>query len=296
MNNVIPNFFILGAPRCGTTALAMYLAKCDDICFSNPKEPYYFNDGIWKRGFTTLEDYLQCFSHMQEKHLLVGEGSVFYFYSDQTVRNILAFNPNAKFIVMLRNPIDLIYSLHGKLLAHHDENISDFETAWNAQNDRLKGNLIPSLCNDPKVLQYSEMGKIGTRLNSLTKLIDKSKIHVIIYDDLVSDPQGELVKVLKFLGSSQSHANNFQKENAHRTVTSGVLSKTLKVMNDLKMKTPILRSLTFGLYDKFYQATSMESSRTNLSDDFRDKLVEVYRSEVELLSVMLGRDFSYWLK
>ena len=109
-----PNFFIIGAPKCGTTALSEYLRTHPDVFFSEPKEPNYFNSDVVSKKlyyYTSLEDYLEkCFSGA-EGYKAVGEGSVRYLSSAVAVDNILKLYPNAKFIIMLRNPVDLGYSL-----------------------------------------------------------------------------------------------------------------------------------------------------------------------------------------
>ncbi len=110
-----PSLFIIGAPKCGTTALCAYLANHPSVCFSEPKEAKFFHDdfSVEHRLATTEEEYLKCFSHQQASDQVLAEGTVWYLFSQVAVRRILAFNPEAKFVVMLRNPVDLSHSLHG---------------------------------------------------------------------------------------------------------------------------------------------------------------------------------------
>ncbi|MCZ6619934.1 MAG: sulfotransferase [Gammaproteobacteria bacterium] len=78
--NITPNFFIVGAPRCGTTAMGNYLSDHRDICFSLPKEPHYFSTDMPAMQFAETEsDYLKCYGHCSNnEYLAIGEGSVWY--------------------------------------------------------------------------------------------------------------------------------------------------------------------------------------------------------------------------
>ncbi|MFO7878451.1 MAG: sulfotransferase, partial [Bacteroidales bacterium] len=135
-----PEFFLIGAPKCGTSSLARYLDSHPDVHFSYPKEPNYFNTDFSKkqRMFTDETLYLnQCFHKAADKNI-AGEGSVWYLYSKEAVPNILKFQPDAKFIVMLRNPVDVAYAMHSTHLRNKvNENVDDFKKAWDLQEIRM---------------------------------------------------------------------------------------------------------------------------------------------------------------
>src|SRR3977135_3113168 len=99
-----PGFFIIGAPRCGTTALSTYLAGHPRIGFSRPKETQFFCTDLPGIRFMTADpdEYVKlCFGHCTGKnYLAIGEGSVWNLYSRAAVWNILRFNPEARFIIM----------------------------------------------------------------------------------------------------------------------------------------------------------------------------------------------------
>ena len=134
----IPNFFIVGAAKSGSTALQEMLSKHPNIYMSPVKEPHYFSNDIKKNDFTTLnkkfrkqrikfdsdgsvvprhqlyidneEDYLRLFKDSCENHKSLGEASVSYLYSKNAAKNIYQFNSNSKIIIILRNPIDRAFS------------------------------------------------------------------------------------------------------------------------------------------------------------------------------------------
>lgn len=126
-----PDFFIAGAPKCGTTSLAQWLATNPRICMSRPKEPNYFRTEIHSR-ITSLEEYEACFAHALPEHVSIGEASPHTMYSRRTIENILAYQPDAKFIVCLRNPIEMVVSLHNRTVFNEYQTNFYFLNAWNS--------------------------------------------------------------------------------------------------------------------------------------------------------------------
>ncbi len=153
-----PNFFIVGAPKSGTTALSDYLRDHPNIFFSEPKEPHYFAQDFEKYRLTkTLEEYLSLFDESTPNHLAIGEGSVFYLFSSVALKKIYEFDPQAKIIVMLRNPVDLVYSFHSQQLFSADEDEQSFEKAWRLQGVRQQGKHIPRKNRNTNFLNYASI-------------------------------------------------------------------------------------------------------------------------------------------
>ena len=126
-----PDFFVVGFPRCGTTSLCAYLAAHPAICFSKPKEPHYFSNLGGSAGGDLQRDYIdRCFAHRRPEHLRAGEGSVSYLYSPEAIERILSIQPRARFIAMVRNPLDMLLSYHLRLLYLLEEDQEDLATAW----------------------------------------------------------------------------------------------------------------------------------------------------------------------
>src|SRR5438477_11547979 len=108
-----PNFFILGAPKCGTTSMAKWLSDHPEIFMSADKELNYYNMDHKRSEIKNYQHYLYFFKKATEKHKIIGEASVWYLFSKEAVPNILKdSNKEVKFLVMIRNPIQMAYSLH----------------------------------------------------------------------------------------------------------------------------------------------------------------------------------------
>ncbi len=149
-----PDFFVVGAPRCGTTALCRYLARNPQICVSRPKEPHYFTRlADLPAAEEVQSDYIdRFFDHRNDAHRVSGEGSVSYLYLPGVIEHILHFNPEARFIASVRNPLTMLPSYHLRMQFLLQEDETDFEWAWHLQEARARGENLPRRCVDARVL------------------------------------------------------------------------------------------------------------------------------------------------
>jgi|MudIll2142460700_1097286.scaffolds.fasta_scaffold131688_3 hypothetical protein len=155
---LIPGFFIVGAPKCGTTAICDFLNQHPSLYIPEIKEPNFFGaDLTGIKSAKNVTEYLEFFTHGQGR--LCGEGSTGYLFSECAAKDYHEFNPSAKIIIMLRNPVDLMYSLHSQLLYNGYEEILDFGEALSMEQYRRKKLNIPAECRRPEALLYTEVVK-----------------------------------------------------------------------------------------------------------------------------------------
>jgi len=197
-----PDFFLVGAPRCGTTTMSKFLRWHPKICFSDPKETFFFARASTSSAIVDLEkEYLErYFDYDPQRHLRVGEGSVSYLYDRGALELIDSLNPHAKFIAMIRNPMEMVPSFHFRMLYILEEEEQSFERAWNLWEARARGEQLPRRNTDPGLLAYPDIGRHGKHLQQLFELVGRERCHVILHDDLVAEPQTVFDRVLKFVG------------------------------------------------------------------------------------------------
>lgn len=300
-----PNFFIVGAPKCGTTALSTYLRRNPKIGFSNPKEPHYFcTDYQRYRGAYSEKEYLdKYFSFRSDKYSAIGEASVWYLYSKHAIQNILEFLPNAKFIVMLRNPIKMVHSLHSQCLRTLDEDVEDFEQAWRLQSARAAGQRIPKRCREPAFLEYKGAGSYGEQLERMLKVIDRGQIKIILFDDFVTHTEQLYREVLEFLGVEYDGQKDFPIINGNRVNKSTFLARVAKHRPTGLMRgvNKIKRSLgihSFGIGGAITQlekrVNSEECPRSPLRNHFEQELLSEFRDDIRKLETLVNRDLSSW--
>lgn len=297
-------FFIVGAPRCGTTSLSKILARHPDICFSKPKETHFF-----VRPLTSLSrEYLdrafvqEFFPHLAEHHRALGEGSVSLLYSPDALRRVLAFDPEAKFIVMVRNPIDQVYSYHARALYMTDESVTDFAEAWSLQGERAQGRRVPRRCRDPRLLLYGEIGSLGKHVEQLFATVGRARCHVVVFDDFVRDAGAVYRDLCQFIGVADDGRRSFPKKNDNKEFRQGFLQSVL--MNPPALLVGAL-AMAGGGYGAAMRRTrplrkwikkrnTYRAHRPPLDERTRAMLSDYFRNDIGKLAGLLGRDLSHW--
>lgn len=295
-----PDFFIVGAPRSGTTALSEYLRSHPEVFVSTPKEPNYFSFDMNRprHAAGTLEEYLGLFSNANGR--IAGEASVWYLYSKVAIPEILRFNSNAKIIVMVRNPIDWVCSWHAQRLFTLNEDEPDIEVAWRKQWERKEGRFIPDLCTEPELLQYRDAAMFGTQVERTFQVVPNDQIQVIVFDDFANETRKVYESVLSFLSVPSDGRTDFPRIHPTKRHRSVRLAHMLK-RPPLPMRAAFKSLRILGVDDNRLRSqirswnTATGYSRS-LRSAFKRELAETFASDVEKLGRLLGRDFSHWLE
>lgn len=203
-----PNLFIVGAPKCGTTAWVEYLRSHPDIFFSRVKEPHHFARDFGKWCFIRDRDaYLALFEDAGDAKI-VGEGSVRYLYSRVAAQEIHKFNPDAKILIFLRSQEDFLPSLHNQQLYNRDEAIESFEQVWQLSGQR-SADSIPSNCREPSFLDYKAMGRFNEQVDRYFAVFPTEQIKLIAFRDWIADPRPIYLEILDFLGLKDDGRTQF---------------------------------------------------------------------------------------
>lgn len=295
-----PNFIIVGAPKCGTTAMSEYLRSHPNVFMSVPKEPNFFSSelGINRRS---TDQYLGLFSRASPQHRVISEASTTYIFSRFALQRIRQFNSNAKIMVMIRRPSDLAYAFHGQCILASIETEPDFEKAWELQAARAAGQNLPALCPNPQLLQYKWIASIGSQVKKLFHVFPRNQVHVALLDDLSTDPRDEYLRLLSFLDLQDDGRTDFPKVNEARTYKRlwlGQIPRLLRrrfnnIYFHLKQKTRFKGTGLLSIIDRF---NTEARPRPPLRPEFRSYLDDIFSGEVDLLQELLGRDLSMWRK
>lgn len=293
-----PNVFIIGAPRSGTTAIATYLLSHPRVFLSKMKEPQYFASDFKNRPVRSLRAYENLFSkakpHVEK---VIIDASTWYLFSKVAVSRILEYEPNARFIVMLRDPAEIVLSLHRYLVMHGKENILNFKEAWDAQSGRASGRKLPLGCGDAKMVQYAEWGKLGTQVARLLSIVDYERVLFLTTDELKYEPRKLWVRLLTFLDLDDDGRHEFPKVNESG---SGILPYPLRRIVGISrsIATGVMASLgiTWNQWSSYSPHWKKENSdKSSVATSIRNSelgfLKEYYIDEVRMLSDLLSIDF-----
>ncbi len=203
----VPDFFIVGHQKCGTTALYLMLRSHPEIFMSDVKEPRFFasdqrsrltrNPSNVRRP-RTLEAYLSLFAgaHPEQR---VGEASPQYLRSTAAPAEIAALAPAARIIAILREPASYLRSFHLQTVSSNVETQRDFRKAIELESDRRRGKHIPRRCHHPEALLYSDHVRYVDQLSRYHAVFPREQVLVLVYEDFRRDNEATVRKVLRFL-------------------------------------------------------------------------------------------------
>ena len=302
----LPNFFIVGAPKCGTTALSSYLSKHPDIFLTKVKELYYFcfDFNPSSARAHTLDEYLTYFQGAGKKRA-IGEATPLYLYSDCAIKNAYAFNPDARFIAMVRNPLDMVPSMHRQALNNFHEDQQDLKVAWHLQSERSRGERIPETCREPKLLQYREICRLGHQVERLFSIVPQEQRLVVVLDDLRREASTVYRQVLNFLELDYDGRTVFPVVNeAFRWRFQSFSQFVYAAPSFIEwVGSMILRALgrervgLFRMLDRLNSRFNRKAqAKQPLPLELKEELRKVYANDVKLLGRLLNRDLSRWLQ
>jgi hypothetical protein len=293
-----PDFFIVGAPKSGTTALYDYLRQHPDVFMAPSKEPNYFGSDLvrLRTPRPTLDQYLAYFADAGDARR-VGEASVRYLHSRSAAAEIRDFAPDAQAIIMLRDPVEMMYSMHAELLFIGAEDIADFADALDAEPDRLEGRRIPPGANKPAALYYRQSARFAEQVERYFEALGREKVHVIIYDDFRDDPLGAYRSVLRFLGVDDAFMPVMKVMNPNKRPRSRLLRRV--VSNPPSWVRRIARvalppSMRRRAYRSAMTLNARIEARRPMDRELRAALRAEFADEVRRLGALLGRDLSGW--
>jgi Sulfotransferase domain len=291
-----PNFFIVGAPKCGTTALYGYLKLHPEIYMCDVKEPVFFGS----KRFKDISDYLALFSGANHEKM-IGEASPNYLFSDMAAQQIKAFDPSAKIIIMLRSPVDLLYSAYFQSRASGTENINSFEEAINIGDERKNGNKLSD--GVPARPIYRNYVRFTEGVTRYFTLFGRVNVHVIIYDDFQKDTAAVYRQTLEFLNVNPDFKPEFQVVNASKEVRSPKLQKILlffrlspRQIKRSKVVAFIPSPLRSRLQTLFRTIYLVEKRPPPMDKQLKLRLQQEFLPEVQQLSELLERDLTHWCR
>ncbi len=296
-----PNFFIVGAPRCASTFMYTYLRQHPDVFMPEHKEPKFFCSDLDSgsdadAGFFMRDEqeYLNLFADAGGARR-VGEACAANLFSTVAAARIKAASPEAKIIIMLRDPVEQMYSYHAVRRRHATEDL-DFEAALAAEADRREGRRLPRLARNVKMYQYRAVASFTDQVARYFEAFGRHNVHVVIFDDFVRDPAASYRATLEFLDIDPDFRPDFEIVNAHAANISPRLATLLRDPATVRR----LKRLVPGAFHRPINATAGRLQRWNrrpapripMAAATRTRLRAEFAPEVRRLSELLGRDLA----
>jgi hypothetical protein len=314
-NAPFPNFFIVGAAKAGTTSFFHYLNVHPDIYMCPIKEPHHFSTDINIENFRSdykrdcLFDPASYFSTrpLQERHSAyvqnpddykelfseagianaIGEASVSYLYSQTAAQNIKRANPDARIIILLRNPIERAYSHFLMDLRDGHAAAPDFITAVKLdQTQNHKGWGISNL--------YVELGLYAAQIARYMDIFPKDRIRVYLQEDYKADLTSVISDIYRFLGVDST----FQAPKLDQTHNKASIPRFYKLNTLLArsgLKTMIGQLLPTKLRKQMKTMLFKSGASKPLTKYQYQQLLPLFEEDINKLSTLIDRDLHHWL-
>ncbi len=301
----LPDFFIVGQPKSGTTALFHMLRRHPQIFMPENKEPWYFAAELHERTPprpagtpTTLEQYMALFAAAGPEQR-VGEATILYLWSRTAADAIAELAPQARIVAILREPSSLLRSLHLQFLETYIETEPDLRTALELEPARREGRQVPRHTYWPAVLAYSEHVRYVEQLRRYERHFGAERMLVLIYDDYRRDNLAAARSVLRFLEVDEgvplqpaeiNPTVGVRSQGLHElvhalTVGRGPVSRTTKAALKRVMPRRLRRDAVRAAKHRFLYAQPQPPDEQLMAE-----LRVRYKPEVVALSEYLGRD------
>lgn len=295
-----PNFFIIGAPRSGTSSLYDGLRQHPDIFMSPVKEPWFYSTGERCEPFKgprdanyylylSREQYENLFSGVSGE-MIIGEASTDYLYSERALERIHREHPTAKLVAILRNPVERAYSHFIQHRRQGREPLENFQEAWEAEEERMRWGWS-------HYWFYRSMGFYGQQLQRYFERFDRNRLKVVFLDDLQKAPDLVYRELFRFLNVDDSFLphSTHDKHNAAQIPKNRFLQNLITKPSPLR---PLVRCiLPRRLRSKILVRILRHRQKVEpppLDPQLRIELAKHYFEDLGLLETLVHRDLSAW--
>ena len=286
-NNPIPNLYILGFPKCGTTSLANWIGQHPSIFVPEVKEPHHFNTDQNYVKTPNRSDYLSFYDNSDQFSFTV-DASVYYAYSDAAIKSILSENQQAKFIICLRNPSTMMPSLFLQQRRAGMETFETFDEMWSLHDDRLASGVFPPGATDPIHVDYKTTCSIGSRVSDLMQIIPQDQLICVTLEEMEINPLGVLKAVWAFLGVAGDVPIDTQHLNKARSRKFPVIGSAIRVAAKVRKRLGI--TISFGILTTLDEFFMKPAKVEHLSENIRDEIDHFSNTQIKILNKALERE------
>lgn len=263
---------------------------------SKVKEPNFFCHDLDLPGCKTESSYLSLFSPTPSTRYL-ADGSILYLYSCAAALEIKKYAPDARIIVILRNPIEVMHSWHAQMVFTCNEHITDFKEALDAEPKRKKGDCIPNTGTGkrcPQLLFYRDIVRFDVQLERFFAQFEQSQIKVVSFDDFKQDPDAVYDDLIRFLELDSNFTPNYTTVNPSKRRRSWRLHYWAKKLFSRPSQLLPLR-LRLDLINMLDRVNSKQEKPPAMDSHLHSQLADEFRPTVMKISSLLNRDLSHWI-
>jgi len=293
-----PDFYIVGAPKAGTTSLYGYLAQHPGVFLPERKELRFFGSDLvhQRRRELSQAEFLDHYRSAPADRLW-GNAYVWYLFSRVAAREIRAARPDARIAVMLRDPVRALHALHSEFVFDGNEDIQDFGEALAAEPERRAGRRIPAEAHFPEGLSYLRTVAYAEQLERYFAVFGRERVHVALLEDFAADADAAANQVLAFLGLQPANGLRFPHRNQNKRSRSATMRRGL-ASPPPRLRAAIRSLVPAGprraLYRRAADMNVRAEERSPIPAELERQLRRELDPEVAALESLLGRSLAAW--
>ncbi|OWY07401.1 hypothetical protein B6V74_18490 [Thioclava sp. F42-5] len=283
--DVPTNLFLIGAPKCGTTSLVSWMAQHPEIYSPKPKEPHFFYSPTRQR-FSEIE-YLRLYRGAPSKAKYVCDASTSYLFGG-AYKEILREVPSARFVVCIRDPVEMLSSMYNEQKKSGFELADDLRSAWQASDARWAGEhrLLNNVeVVDPRFFSLKHTCALGWQLDDLLNYAGKDRVYIVLLDDMRNDPQGVFRSLCRWLDISSEQEINYQKKNSATRNRSETIAKILRTARRIKRAVGFERSM--GILRWIARLNEEDTTHPQLEEGLFDEAKSYFKSDLQIRNQVL---------
>lgn len=300
----VPNFLIIGAPKCGTTSLHQYLSQHPQLFMSQNKEPHFFayagkmpdfcgpGDDLAGTNRTSVvqwEDYKALFEGAGDA-IAIGEASTMYLYWPEAPERIHHYLPQTKLIAILRHPVERAFSHYLHLRGDGREWLADLQAAIDQEDTRIAQHYAPAW-------HYRRVGLYGEQIRRYLDRFSRDQMRIYLYEDLKRDQMGVIQDIFEFLElDPRFQPDTSVRHNVYKEVRkSQWLHQFLTHENPVKtvlrplIPKPIRQQAATKAYKQNYQPAP------KFDPTLKPALIHLFKDDILQLQDLIQRDLSHWI-
>jgi len=287
VKEIWPTFLIVGATKSGTSSLYTYLKNTSGVYMSEKKEPNYFIDNMKSKNGYDKSGYLQLFENVKNEKA-IGEASTTYLVDPSSAECIHDKIPNAKIIILLRDPVERAFSHYLMFTSYNKEDkpfheifLEDFKSTFHMKSKK----------------DYLKRGLYSEQVKRYVEIFGKENVGIWFFEELKKDSRMVVEQVLKFLDVDSPVPDNVSKvynpytEFRGNTAKQIIMNTTIRKILSFVMPSLAIRRLLF------HKLIRKKSTKPKLSETDRKKLMNYYHKDIVALEKILGKKTPWeWVK
>ena len=281
--DIVPNLFLVGAPKCGTTSIVNWLSSTKEVFIPLGREPHFFAEDIFpNRVCNSIERYQRLYKQRNKNFKYYLDGSTGYLSSSYAIPSIISYSPDSKFIAMVRDPAEMVISLHRERVSEGRETILSARDAW-AQSCDLQNLREPSL-------NYKLQCNLAYQIKNLQSLVEPSNLMLLTLKEVANNPRKTFKEIMNFLDLSFSNYPVFDIYGAAVTRKSFAFQSLLFRIKEIRRRLNI-PSIGIGFFKWLEERNTINKKSILYDSEFLSDLRNELRdNRYELLKILEARD------